>query len=201
MGKKKVGDLVEGFITFCALQRKDVGFLLLIESRDDKQVSWCSLVRAWERECVSGFVSAYLTNDRKITAAPVSWQQEWRAQMRQEEKRGRWRKQPYTFTHWDLERGQWRNVGRIRSRFVTAGSCFSGQECQTNPLYITADTANKLSNGVVKGACSPPTVMEGNKQSEYDLSETDRVSCGIPTISSSMHAGGWGWNRTFNHKR
>lgn len=47
--------------------------------------------REKERKRVCGFacVSAYLTNDRKIKAEPVSWQQEWRAQRRQEKEGGR----------------------------------------------------------------------------------------------------------------
>lgn len=84
-------------VTFCTCQtqrndrRNCSTFLSLIESWEDKQVSRCSLARAWEREkrelererkrqvCGFACVSAYLTNDRKIKATPVPWQQEWRA--------------------------------------------------------------------------------------------------------------------------
>lgn len=104
-GKKRVVECFDT-VTFCTCQtqrndrRNCSTFLSLIESWEDKQVSRCSPARAWERaerelererkRQVSGFacVSAYLTNDRKIKASPVSWRQEWRAQRREEKKKG-----------------------------------------------------------------------------------------------------------------
>lgn len=101
----RVGDLGRCFasVTFCTRQaqrndnRNCSTFLSLIKSWEDKQVTRCSLARAWDRaererererkRHVCGFfcVSAYLTNDRKIKATPVLWQQEWRAQRRARE--------------------------------------------------------------------------------------------------------------------